>query len=112
MIASGMPVPHPHSGRPDRVQPPALVLVQTVPGRLWSGRPFSVRPVADDQWVIVAWLWQQFRHDLAPIINGLPYADGRYQAAQLQRVPAPDGGGAWPGGLIPIPARMRRRGSR
>ena len=67
------------------------------PGAVDSGRPFSVRPVSDDQWVIVAWLWQVFRHDLAPIVNGLPYADGRYQAAQLQRFPSPDGAGylAW-----------------
>ena len=40
----------------------------------------SIRPVTDDQWPIVAWLWQAFRHDLAPIVRGLPYADGRYQA--------------------------------
>ena len=67
------------------------------PGAADSGRPFSVHPVSDDQWVIVAWLWQVFRHDLAPIVNGLPYADGRYQAAQLQRFPSPDGAGylAW-----------------
>jgi predicted acetyltransferase len=51
----------------------------------------SIRPVLDDQWGIVAWLWQLFRHDLAPIVNGLPYADGRYQARQLQRFPSPDG---------------------
>jgi predicted acetyltransferase len=53
--------------------------------------------VADGQWVIVAWLWQAFRHDLATIVNGLPYADGRYQAAPLARFPSPDGAGylAW-----------------
>jgi predicted acetyltransferase len=56
-----------------------------------------VEPVADDQWQIVAWLWQAFRHDLAPIVNGLPYADGRYQAAQLDAFPSADGAGylAW-----------------
>ncbi len=45
----------------------------------------------------MAWLWQVFRHDLATIVGGLPYADGRYQAAQLQRFPSPDGAGylAW-----------------
>ena len=37
--------------------------------------------------MIVAWLWQAFRHDLAPIVNGLPYADGRYQAAPLDAFP-------------------------
>lgn len=53
--------------------------------------------MADDQWGIVAWLWQLFRHDLATIVNGLPYADGRYQAARLARLPSPDGAGylAW-----------------
>jgi predicted acetyltransferase len=53
--------------------------------------------VSDDQWVIVAWLWQAFRHDLATIVNGLPYADGRYQAARLDLFPSPDGAGylAW-----------------
>jgi GNAT superfamily N-acetyltransferase len=57
----------------------------------------SIRLVTDDEWKIVAWLWQAFRHDLAPIVNGLPYADGRYQAAPLARFPAPDGVGylAW-----------------
>ena len=56
-----------------------------------------MRPVAQDQWPIVAWLWQAFRHDLAPIVNGLPYADGRYQAAELANYPSPDGAGylAW-----------------
>lgn len=51
----------------------------------------SVRPVFDDQWEIVAWLWQLFRHDLSTIVSGLPYADGRYQARQLQAFPSPDG---------------------
>lgn len=57
----------------------------------------SIRPVLDDQWGVVAWLWQLFRHDLAMIVNGLPYADGRYQAAALARFPSPDGAGylAW-----------------
>ncbi len=61
------------------------------------GRHVSVRPVADDQWAIVAWLWQLFRHDLAAIVSGLPYADGRYQAGPLARFPSDDGVGylAW-----------------
>lgn len=50
----------------------------------------SVRVVADDQWPIVGRLWQVFRHDLALIVHGLPYADGRYQARQLDGLPAPD----------------------
>jgi predicted acetyltransferase len=57
----------------------------------------DVRPVLDGQWDVVAWLWQLFRHDLATVVNGLPYADGRYQAAALERFPSPDGAGylAW-----------------
>ena len=31
----------------------------------------TVVPVADDQWGIVAWLWQAYRHDLATVVNGL-----------------------------------------
>src|SRR5919202_4323321 len=49
--------------------------------------------VADDEWGIVAWLWQAFRQDLAPIVEGLPYAYGRYQAAPLAAFPSPDGEG-------------------
>jgi predicted acetyltransferase len=56
-----------------------------------------LRPVADDGWPVVAWLWQAFRQDLSPIVEGLPYADGRYGTAPLQRFPSPDGAGyvAW-----------------
>lgn len=56
-----------------------------------------VRPVVGDQWGIVGWLWQCFRHDLAPIVSGLPYADGRYQPGELAAYPKPDGVGylAW-----------------
>lgn len=50
----------------------------------------EVRPVADDQWSIVAWLWQDFRHDLAPVVNGFPYADGRYRHEWLDTYPAAD----------------------
>jgi predicted acetyltransferase len=53
----------------------------------------TVRPVADDQWDIVAWLWQDFRHDLGAAVNGFPYADGRYQHAWLDEYPRPDGAG-------------------
>jgi predicted acetyltransferase len=65
-----------------------------VPGQ---ATPFLVRPVGEDQWGIVAWLWQCFRHDLAPIVSGLPYADGRYQTDELAAFPMPDGAGylAW-----------------
>lgn len=53
----------------------------------------TVRPVADDEWEIVAWLWQAFRHDLAGVVNGLPYADGRYNHGWLDGCPAPDRAG-------------------
>ncbi|GAB3786927.1 GNAT family N-acetyltransferase [Nocardioides ungokensis] len=49
-----------------------------------------VRPVADDQWSVVAWLWQDFRHDLAPAVHGFPYADGRYRHEWLDEYPQPD----------------------
>lgn len=49
-----------------------------------------VRPVAEAEWAIVAWLWQDFRHDLAPVVHGFPYADGRYQHAWLDEYPAED----------------------
>ena len=57
----------------------------------------TVVPVADDQWGIVAWLWQAYRHDLATVVNGLPYADGRYQCRELSQFPSADGAGyiAW-----------------
>ena len=37
----------------------------------------------DDDWSVVSWLWQAFRHDLAPILGAYPGADGRYNHAQL-----------------------------
>ncbi len=57
----------------------------------------TVVPVADDQWGIVAWLWQAYRQDLATVVSGLPYADGRYQCRQLGQYPSADGAGyiAW-----------------
>lgn len=53
--------------------------------------------VSNDEWQIVAWLWQAYRQDMAPIVEGLPYADGRYQAAELNNCPSPNGAGylAW-----------------
>jgi GNAT superfamily N-acetyltransferase len=59
--------------------------------------PFEVRPVGEDEWGIVGWLWQCFRNDLAPVVSGLPYADGRYQTGELAGFPSPDGVGylAW-----------------
>lgn len=57
----------------------------------------DVRPVADEEWGILAWLWQDFRHDLASVTHGFPYADGRYQHAWLDEYPKDDGAGylAW-----------------
>ena len=57
----------------------------------------SVGPVAADQWDIVAWLWQAYRQDLATVVSGWPYADGRYQYQELGRFPSADGAGylAW-----------------
>jgi predicted acetyltransferase len=62
-----------------------------------EGAPIEVRPVADDQWSIVAWLWQAYRNDVAAVVHGLPYGDGRYQARRLDEFPTPDGIGylAW-----------------
>lgn len=52
-----------------------------------------VRPVADHEWEIVSWLWQDFRHDLGTVVGGFPYADGRYQHAWLDEYPRVDGVG-------------------
>lgn len=51
---------------------------------------WELRPVAEDQWEIVAWLWQAFREDLASVVQGFPYADGRYRHTRLEEYPAPD----------------------
>jgi predicted acetyltransferase len=51
---------------------------------------FAVRPVTEDQWSVVAWLWQDFRHDLGTVVNGFPHADGRYRHEWLDEYPAPD----------------------
>ena len=71
--------------------------VENAPASTGSAAGVRVGAVADDQWETVAWLWQLFRHDLALIVMGLPYADGRYQAAELKAFPSPDGAGylAW-----------------
>ena len=57
----------------------------------------SIRPVGDGEWDVVAWLWQAYRSDLAPVVNGLPYADGRYSHGPLDSYPGPDRTGylAW-----------------
>jgi hypothetical protein len=70
--------------------------------------PVEVRPVAGDQWDVVAWLWQVFRHDLATVVGGLPYADGRYRHAWVDPLPDDDTAGylAWTehpnGGEAPV----------
>ncbi|WP_183407076.1 GNAT family N-acetyltransferase [Nocardioides marmorisolisilvae] len=48
-----------------------------------------VRQVAEDEWPVVAWLYQAFRHDLSPVVLGFPYADGRYRHSQLDDYPGP-----------------------
>ena len=62
-----------------------------------TGRPLDVRLVADDQWPIVAWLWEAFRDDMAPVVNAFPYADGRYNHEWLDEYPGPGRAGylAW-----------------
>lgn len=50
----------------------------------------DARPVGDDQWPIVEWLWQAYRNDLAPIVHGFPRADGRYNRAPLDAYPGAD----------------------
>lgn len=49
-----------------------------------------IRAAEGSDWQALAWLWQAYRHDLAPVVNGLPYADGRYQTAGLPSGPSPD----------------------
>lgn len=61
----------------------------TEPAR--SAPALSIRPVQIEQeWDVLAWLWQCFRHDLALTVGALPYADGRYQAQDLPRAPSAD----------------------
>lgn len=55
------------------------------------GLGFDVRPVTEEQWPIVAWLWQAYRNDLATIVHGFPYANGRYQTQVLDHFPNEDG---------------------
>lgn len=53
----------------------------------------DVRPVRDEEWPVVAWLWQAYRADMAPVVHGLPYADGRFAHRPLDAYPAPDRAG-------------------
>ena len=55
--------------------------------------PLEIRAVRDDEWDVVARLWQAFRSDLALVVQGLPYSDGRYQAGPLSAFPSPDAAG-------------------
>ena len=57
----------------------------------------DVRPLEEDQWGVLAWLWQCFRHDMAIIVSGLPYPDGRYQTRGLPERSSADVAGylAW-----------------
>jgi predicted acetyltransferase len=68
-----------------------------------------LRPVAEDQWGIVGWLWQAYRADLSAVVHGLPYADGRFAHGPLDAYPAADRAGwlAWavhPNTGAPAPA--------
>ena len=54
--------------------------------------------VDDDQWEVVAWLWQAFRNDMASVVSAsFPFPDGRYNPGQLEGYPSPDAEGwlAW-----------------
>ena len=53
----------------------------------------TLRIVRDDGWPVVGWLWQAFREDLSPVVQGLPYADGRFGATPLAGFPSADGVG-------------------
>ena len=53
----------------------------------------TLREVGDGDWPTVAWLWQAFREDMSPVVSGLPYADGRFQARSLAAFPSADGVG-------------------
>lgn len=50
----------------------------------------DVRPVRDQEWDVLSWLWQCFRHDLALAVSALPYSDGRYQTQDLPHAPGDD----------------------
>jgi hypothetical protein len=50
----------------------------------------DVRPVRDQEWDVLSWLWQCFRHDLALAVSALPYPDGCYQTEDLPRSPGED----------------------
>lgn len=50
----------------------------------------DIRPVESDEWAVLGWLWQCFRHDLADVVGGRPYADGRYQTRGLPESPDRD----------------------
>ncbi len=52
----------------------------------------EVRPVRDDQWSIVEWMWQAYRNDMAHLLTGsLPWSDGRYKHEPLDAHPGSDG---------------------
>lgn len=55
-----------------------------------SGDGFDLREIGDGEWPILRWLWQAYRADLASVVHGLPYADGRYQAQEVDTLPDRD----------------------
>lgn len=50
----------------------------------------DVRAAAGDDWATLAWLWQCFRQDIAPVVSALPHADGRYSTVGLPTGQSPD----------------------
>ncbi|MFC4783647.1 GNAT family N-acetyltransferase [Nocardioides sp. MAHUQ-72] len=41
------------------------------------------RATGGQDWTVIAWLWQAYRQDLAPIVGAFPRSDGRYNHAWL-----------------------------
>jgi hypothetical protein len=48
----------------------------------------EIAPVAPGEWPVLTWLWQAFREDLAPTVEGFPYADGRYNTREIADGPS------------------------
>lgn len=40
-----------------------------------------------DDWSVVSWLWQAYRHDISHVTGGLPRANGRYSTRDLNPAP-------------------------
>ncbi len=57
----------------------------------------TVEPVREQDWPVVARLWQAYRNDLAAMLDSFPAPDGRYNHGVLDTYPADDRAGllAW-----------------